>query len=75
MTRLPVVSGRQAIAAFVRDGWEIARQESSHVTMKKRGVRFLLTVPLGKELDAGTLRRLVRDSGLTVERFRALLAR
>jgi predicted RNA binding protein YcfA (HicA-like mRNA interferase family) len=73
MTRLPVTSGRQAIAALERDGWEVARQESSHVTMKKRGVRFLLTVPLARELDAGTLRRLVRDSGLTVEEFRSLL--
>ena len=73
MTRLPVVSGRQAVAAFERDSWEVARQESSHVTMKKRGVRFLLTVPLGKELDAGTLRRLVRDSGLTVAQFQRLL--
>ena len=75
MTRQPVISGRSAIAAFERDGWEVARRESSHVTMKKRGVKFLLTVPLGKELDAGTLRRLIRDSGLTVEQFRALLGR
>jgi predicted RNA binding protein YcfA (HicA-like mRNA interferase family) len=73
MTRLPVVSGRQAAAAVERDGWEVARQESSHVTMRKRGVRFLLTVPLGKELDAGTLRRLIRDSGLTVAQFQRLL--
>ncbi|MGD0113290.1 MAG: type II toxin-antitoxin system HicA family toxin [Armatimonadota bacterium] len=73
MTRLPVVSGRQAAAAVERDGWEVARQESSHVTMRKRGVRFLLTVPLGKELDAGTLRRLIRDSGLTVTQFQRLL--
>jgi len=73
MTRLPVVSGRQAIAAFERDGWVVARQESSHVTMKKAGCRFLLTVPLARELDAGTLRRLIRESGLTVAEFRALL--
>lgn len=73
MSRLPVVSGREAIAAFARDGWEVARQESSHVTMKKRGLRFLLTVPLEKELDTGTLRRLVRDSGLTVAQFQRLL--
>ena len=74
MTRLPVVSGAQAIAAFERDGWVIARRESSHVTMKKRGCRFLLTVPVAKELDAGTLRRLIRDADLSVERFRELLA-
>ena len=73
MSRLPVVLGREAIAAFARDGWEVARQESSHVTMKKRGLRFLLTVPLEKELDTGMLRRLVRDSGLTVAQFQRLL--
>jgi predicted RNA binding protein YcfA (HicA-like mRNA interferase family) len=72
-SRLPVVSGRQAIAAFERDGWMVARQESSHVTMKKRGCRFLLTVPRAKELDTGTLRRLIRDAGLSVEEFGALL--
>jgi len=71
--RLPVVSGRQAIAAFEGDGWGVARQESSHVTLKKRGVGFLLTVPMARELDAGTLRRLIRDGGMSVEQFRELL--
>lgn len=75
MTKLPVVSGRQAIAAFERDAWVVARQESSHVTLKKAGYRFLLTVPLARELDAGTLRRLIRDSGLTVEQFTRVLRR
>lgn len=73
MTRLPVVSGARAIAAFERDGWVVARRESSHVTMKKAGYRFLLTVPAAKELDRGLLRRLIKDAGLTVERFRDLL--
>jgi len=41
--------------------------------MKKPGCRFLLTVPLHKELDRGTLRRLIRDAGLTVDEFVALL--
>ncbi len=41
--------------------------------MKKRRVRFLLTVPLPHELDRGTLRRLIRDAGLTVEQFRESL--
>jgi predicted RNA binding protein YcfA (HicA-like mRNA interferase family) len=74
VTSLPVVSGKRAIAAFEGDGWVVARQESSHVTMKKTGCRFLLTVPLARELDAGTLRRLIRDSGLSVEQFRDLLS-
>ena len=73
MTRLPVTSGAKAIRAFERDGWVVKRRESSHVTMKKRGVGFLLTVPVDKELDKGTLRGLIRDARLTVEQFVALL--
>lgn len=73
MTRLPVISGAAAIRAFGHAGWAVARRESSHVTMKKGGERFLLTVPLHRELDRGLLRGLVRDSGLTVARFMELL--
>ena len=73
MSRLPAISGKEAIRAFERDGWVVARRESRHVTMKKNRVRFLLTVPLHRELDRGLLRRLVRDSGLTVEEFGRLL--
>lgn len=73
MSRLPVISGKETIAAFERDGWQVTRQESTHVTMKKRGVVFLLTVPLHKELDVGLLRRLIRDADLTVEQFCKLL--
>ena len=73
MSKLPVVSGNRAIRAFERHGWVVARRESTHVTMKKRGIRFLLTVPLHRELDRGALRRLIRDAALTVEQFRELL--
>ena len=75
MSKLPVVSGKRAIAACERDGWVVARRRSSHVTMCKRGCRFVLTVPLGNELDRGLLRRLIRDAGLSVEQFCALLER
>jgi predicted RNA binding protein YcfA (HicA-like mRNA interferase family) len=75
VTKLPVVSGAQAVRALERDGWVVARRESSHLTMKKRRRPFLLTVPVAKELDRGLLRRLIRDAGLSVERFRQLLAR
>lgn len=73
MTRLPVISGAAAVRGFERAGWAVARRESSHVTLKKPGERFLLTVPYHRELDRSLLRRLIRDSGLTVARFMELL--
>lgn len=75
MTKLPVVSVAQAIRALERDGWVVARRESSHITMKKQGCASLLTVPVARELDRGLLGRLIRDAGLSVERFRQLLGR
>jgi len=41
--------------------------------MKKAGIENLVTVPLHRELDRGLLRGLIRDSGMTVEEFIALL--
>jgi predicted RNA binding protein YcfA (HicA-like mRNA interferase family) len=69
MSRLPVCSGAEAIRAFERAGWKYDRQKGDHVMLFKPGVVRVLTVPLHKEVAKGTLRRLIRDAGLTVEEF------
>lgn len=33
---LPVVSGAQAVRAFERAGWVIARRKTSHIILKKQ---------------------------------------
>lgn len=43
--------------------------------MIKRGIRANLAVPDHKELDRGTLRRLISLADLSVERFIGLLER
>jgi predicted RNA binding protein YcfA (HicA-like mRNA interferase family) len=73
MSRLPVCSGARAVRAFGKAGWIKDRQSGSHVSLKKAGEKAVLTVPNHKELAPGTLRRLIRDSGLTLERFADLL--
>jgi predicted RNA binding protein YcfA (HicA-like mRNA interferase family) len=69
LSKLPRISGVEAIKAFARLGWRVARQKGSHVTLVKEGSQLILTVPLHRELDRGTLRRLIRDAGVTVEEF------
>ncbi len=75
MSELPPVTGRQAIAAFRKAGFEVVRIRGSHHVLKKAGHRYLLTVPVhgSNPLKPGTLRRLIRDAGLTVEQFAQLL--
>ncbi|MFM7374828.1 MAG: type II toxin-antitoxin system HicA family toxin [Chthoniobacterales bacterium] len=61
------------VKAFVQGGWEFARQKGSHMILVKPGHIASLSVPDHKEIAKGTLRSLIRSSGLTVEEFIALL--
>jgi predicted RNA binding protein YcfA (HicA-like mRNA interferase family) len=72
MPTLPRMSGRAVVRAFGRDGWELARQKGSHMILVKTGSWATLSVPDHRELAPGTLRSLIRASGLTVEQFVAL---
>ncbi len=75
MPELPIVSGKEAARAFERDDWYFDRQAGSHMIYKKAGVRLSLCIPEHAALDRGLLRRLIRDSGLTVKGFIGLLKR
>ena len=73
MPPLPVVSGREAVRAFAKAGWIFNRQRSSHMILVKPGFAVNLSVPDHRELDRGLLRGLIRDAGMTVDEFIALL--
>lgn len=73
MTRLPVVSGAQAVKAFERAGWRVDRQRGSHVVMLKPGHIASLSIPQHRELAPGTLRALIRAAGMDPDAFAALL--
>jgi predicted RNA binding protein YcfA (HicA-like mRNA interferase family) len=69
MPSLPFLSGKETVRAFTQDGWQIARQRGSHMVLVKDGQMASLSVPDHREVAKGTLRALIRTSGLTVERF------
>ncbi len=71
MSEQPAINGREAIAAFCRCGFVVARTSGSHHTLKKEGHKYLLTVPVhgNSNLKPGTLRSLIRSAGLTVDEF------
>ena len=73
MGRLGNISGKKAVRAFDKAGWNLSSQVGSHVVLTKAGERANLTVPQHKELKEGTLRSLIRLSGLSVDEFLALL--
>ena len=73
--RLPVVSGRKALKAFEKIGYEVVRQRGSHIRLRDETDEnhLPLTVPDHKKLKPGLLRKLLRDAGLTVDEFVRLL--
>jgi predicted RNA binding protein YcfA (HicA-like mRNA interferase family) len=73
MGRLGNISGKEAVKAFGKTGWQVLGQVGSHVVLTKAGVRANLSVPQHKELSTGTLRALIRAAGMTVEDFIELL--
>jgi predicted RNA binding protein YcfA (HicA-like mRNA interferase family) len=73
MSGLPRVSGREVVAALNKAGFLVRRQKGSHIILR-RDIPFAQTVvPDHAELDRGTLRAIIRQSGMTVEQFIALL--
>jgi len=73
VSKLPVVSGREAAKAFQRDGWALVRWCGSHMILTKEGEEATLSIPDHKELGRGLLRALIRDAHLTIDGFSELL--
>ncbi|MFQ5951064.1 MAG: type II toxin-antitoxin system HicA family toxin [Candidatus Geothermarchaeales archaeon] len=73
--KLPIISGRQAIRALTKAGFFVVRQKGSHVRLERTTdeKKIKLTVPLHKTLKKGTVRRIIKDAGLTVGEFNELL--
>ncbi len=69
MPGLARLSGRAVVRAFGRDGWTLTRQRGSHLIPVKEGHRATLSIPNHREIAPGTLRALIRASGLTAEAF------
>jgi len=64
-----VVSGERAVGAFQKAGWLRDHQHGSHVILIKAGHPATLSVPQHRELAPGTLRALIRASGMRVDQF------
>lgn len=74
MSKLPVVSGRDLCKILKKIGYSIDHQTGSHIILRNENPPYRrLTVPDHKEIAKGTLRSIIRQSGLTVEEFKKLI--
>jgi predicted RNA binding protein YcfA (HicA-like mRNA interferase family) len=71
---LPSVFGREVVKALTRVGYERDRQRGSHIIPRQEKYPHRrVVVPDHKEVAKGTLRAIIRETGLTVDEFKALL--
>jgi len=71
---LPQVSGRKVVKALQKIGYEKNRQKGSHIVLRhKSPPHRRITIPDHKNISSGTLRAIIRHTGLTVEGFIKLL--
>jgi len=74
LVRLPVVSGRDLIRALEKTGYVVDRQKGSHIVLRQTDEPYRrVTVPDHKEIAKGTLRSILRHTGLTAEELVRLL--
>lgn len=73
MSKLPLISSRDCVRALEKVGFYFARQRGSHIIMRRDEPPAKTVVPERREIPKGTLRAIIRDAGLTVDEFLALL--
>lgn len=74
MPKLPIISGKEAVRAFEKAGFVFDHQSGSHMILRHPDPPHRrLTIPNHKEIAKGTLRSLIKEAGISVEGFIALL--
>jgi len=71
MPKLPGINHLQAVRALEKANFRIIRQGKKHIVMSD-GTRFL-TIPRSNPVNAFTMGGIVRDAGLSIQKFRKLL--
>ena len=72
--KLPILSAKEIIKALNKDGFRVIRQKGSHVSLYKKSDDkiYLVIVPDKKEVKRGTLLSILKQAGMSREKFFAL---
>ncbi|MGH7491163.1 MAG: type II toxin-antitoxin system HicA family toxin [bacterium] len=73
--KLPRIDCQQLIRVLERAGFKKKRQKGSHLHMWRESDKKRVTVPVhpGKDMPTGTLRSILRDAEISIDKFRELL--
>ncbi len=72
--KLPAANSRQVVKVLEKLGFQLIRQSGSHATYRHSDGRWtIVSIHPGKIIPKGTLHKIIRDAGLTVDEFLKIL--
>lgn len=69
MSKLPQVSGSDAVRALQKLGFTVRRQQGSHIILRRDDPFAQTVIPNHPQIDRGTLRAIIRQAGMSIEEF------
>jgi len=73
MSKLPVISGKEAVKRLERAGFLLVRQVGSHMILRRERLpKMTVSIPDHKELKRRTLKNILRQINLSVDEFERL---
>lgn len=69
--KMPVVKGKELLIFYIKIGCELKRVKGSHHVLKSKfnGNIFVIPVHSNEDLDRGTLKSIIIQSGLSFDEF------
>ena len=69
--KLPILSAKEIMKALKKDGFRVIRHKGSHISLYKKGIvkTYLVVVPDKKEVKRGTLLSILKQAGMSREKF------
>jgi Predicted periplasmic or secreted lipoprotein len=69
MSKLPILSAKEAIKVLKKFGFEIDKQTGSHIRLWNKERKLLVIVPNHKELAKGTLISIMKQAKIERKKF------
>jgi predicted RNA binding protein YcfA (HicA-like mRNA interferase family) len=74
LPKIPPISPNKLVKILEKEGFKVIRQKGSHVIMiNSRKTRIVIPVHPGKDIKPGLIRAILREAGISREKFLKLL--
>ena len=67
--KLPPLKTEEVLRILLQIGFQAKRKKGSHLILAKGAKRVIIPIHEGRDLPKGTLRNIIKQSGLTKKEF------